>query len=293
MAVTDLGCRDTAFSSFVVNPIPEIGFMVDTTAFCGPDTRLFTDTSKVESGAIVKRAWSFGDFSEETTIEDTITHDYVLADQDVSEFYTITLTATTDSACQATDSIVEMISQYALPRPAFTVEPDSISIIELENMQIYNESENAYYFDWMMSDSLLYEDRFEPSVWEDIQDTGRFKMQLYAQTVEGCWDSTESYFKVYPVFRFFIPNAFSPNDNGVNETFGPTGKYFEDKSYSFQIFSRWGEMIFETQDFYEQWDGKNESTGDLEPIGVYAWKIEVKDLEGNVEEFSGFVTLIL
>jgi gliding motility-associated-like protein len=144
-----------------------------------------------------------------------------------------------------------------------------------------------------MADSLLYTDNFEPNIWEDIQDTGDYKLQLYAQTVEGCWDSTESYFKVYPVFRFFIPNAFSPNGNGVNEYFGPKGKYFEDKSYSFQIYTRWGEQVFETTDFGTQWDGRHQKNGELQPIGVYAWVIEVTDLNGNIEKFSGFVTLIL
>jgi gliding motility-associated-like protein len=293
VAVTDLGCRDTAQMNFVVNPVPQIGFKADTTEICGPNTILFTDTSTMESGAIVRRAWSFGDFTDATTTADTISHFYSPEDSDNSSFYTITLTAITDSACRATDSIVEMIAQYALPRPAFRVDPDSIAITELETMIVTNESENAYYFEWLMADSLLYTDNFEPNIWEDIQDTGNYKIQLYAQTVEGCWDSTESYFKVYPVFRFFIPNAFSPNGNGVNEYFGPKGKYFEDKSYSFQIYTRWGEQVFETTDFGTQWDGRHQKSGELQPIGVYAWVIEVTDLNGNIEKFSGFVTLIL
>ncbi|NOR87519.1 MAG: T9SS type B sorting domain-containing protein, partial [Bacteroidales bacterium] len=127
---------------------------------------------------------------------------------------------------------------------------------------------------------------------ENIQDTGRYKLQLFAQTVDGCWDSTESYFKVYPVLRFFIPNAFSPNGNGQNETYGPVGKYFEDKTFSFLIFSRWGELMFETNNFYEQWDGNKQKDNSECPLGVYAWVIEVSDLQGNVEVFKGYVTLV-
>jgi hypothetical protein len=105
-------------------------------------------------------------------------------------------------------------------------------------------------FDWVLSDTLRYEDSYEPNIWQDIQDTGTYNLQLLAQTVDGCWDSTESQFKVYPIFRFFIPNAFSPNGNGVNETFGPKGRYFDDKTFKMQIFSRWGELVFETEDFF-------------------------------------------
>jgi gliding motility-associated-like protein len=293
VAVTDLGCRDTAFHSFVVNPVPIIGFKADTNLICGPGKILFTDTSALESGAIVKREWNFGDLSLGTTAADTISHFYELADSDNSSFYTIGLTVTSDSACEASDSIVDMISQLALPRPEFSINPDSIAITEVESLVRANHSENAYYFEWLMSDSILYTDSFEPHIWEDIQDTGNYKLQLFAQTVEGCWDSTETFFKVYPVFRFFIPNAFSPNGNGVNEYFGPKGKYFDDKSFSMRIFSRWGEQVFETNDFHVQWDGRHQDKGELQPIGVYAWVIEVTDLNGNIEKFSGYVTLIL
>ena len=99
-------------------------------------------------------------------------------------------------------------------------------------------------------------------------------------------------FKVYPVLRFFIPNAFSPNGNGLNETFGPKGKYFEDKTYHFQIFSRWGELMFETTNFYQQWDGRKLKDGTESPIGTYVWIIEIKDLQGNQEIYKGGVTLV-
>jgi gliding motility-associated-like protein len=86
---------------------------------------------------------------------------------------------------------------------------------------------------------------------------------------------------------------FSPNGNGVNETFGPKGRYFDDKTFKMQIFSRWGELVFETEDFFEQWDGRNKNGGKMQPIGVYAWVIEVVDLQGNIKTFKGAVTLVL
>jgi gliding motility-associated-like protein len=294
MAVTDLGCRDTASKAFVVNPVPQVVITADTTEICGPGTILFTDASTLESGSIIRRGWSFGDFTDAIVTEDTISHFYDMGSTSSSgSRYTVTLTAVSDSSCSATDSIVNMISQYSLPRPAFTVEPDSIAITEVEELMLFNDSENAFYFDWVLSDTLRYEDSYEPNIWQDIQDTGTYNLQLLAQTVDGCWDSTESQFKVYPIFRFFIPNAFSPNGNGVNETFGPKGRYFDDKTFKMQIFSRWGELVFETEDFFEQWDGRNKNGGKMQPIGVYAWVIEVVDLQGNIKTFKGAVTLVL
>jgi PKD repeat protein len=252
MALTDLGCRDTARMVFTVNPIPQVGFIADTNILCGPGTILFTDTSTIESGSIVRRSWSFGDFTDAIVEEDTVSHFYIPEDVDNTSFYTITLTAVTDSACSVTKSTEEMITQYTLPRPAFTIEPDSVAVSQLENLLVINESENAYYYNWLLADTIFYESTYEPILEEDIQDTGRYQLQLYAQTAEGCWDSTAADFYVYPVLRFFIANAFSPNGNGINEYFGPEGRYFDDKSYRFKIFSRWGELVFETEDIYKK-----------------------------------------
>ncbi|NPD46201.1 gliding motility-associated C-terminal domain-containing protein, partial [Lentimicrobium sp. S6] len=222
-----------------------------------------------------------------------ILHTYIPFEEQLNELFTVSLTATSDSACVATDSIVEMISLYSMPIPSFEVYPDSVAITEKQDIILTNTSENAVYYEWLMSDTILWEDVYEPHVYEEIQDTGRFNLKLYAQSSEGCLDSTDSYFVVYPVLRFFVPNAFSPNGNGINEYFGPQGRYFEDKSYNFRIFNRWGKQVYETNDYYQPWDGVDESTGEIAPIGVYAYVIELTDLNGKLETYRGVVTLIL
>ncbi len=295
MAITDLGCRDTAFNQITVHPVPQISFISNNNALCGQGQIILTDTSKIEAGTIVKRAWDFGDRNTAMSTYDTISHIYTRRnlDSDAAEFFTVTLTTTSDSSCISTDSIPQMIAIYALPRVEFTVSPDSVSILDIHQLQLLNNTENGFYYEWLLNDTLLYSDSFEPNVWQDIQDTGFFQIQLLAQSVDGCFDSKSSSFKVYPVPRFFVPNAFSPNGNGLNETFGPVGKYFEEKSYTMKIFTRWGKIVFETKDFYKQWNGKDESTGEMQPIGVYAYLIEITDLDGNVEVIKGFVTLML
>jgi len=303
MVLTDLGCRDTAQRDFVVNPIPQISFIADTTEVCGPNTILFTDSSSIESGSIINRSWDYGIASGETSTElDTISHFFNpkdfppiggLDDEFAAAYYHIKLTATSDSLCSASDSIADMIVVYSLPVPAFTVYPDSVAITNIEDIFLTNLSDNAYFYNWSLADTIIWEDSYEPEIWEEIKDTGAYSIQLFAETKDGCWDSTEQILKVYPVFKFFIPNAFSPNDNGINETFGPRGAYFNDKTYKFHIFNRWGELMFETTDFFTQWDGDKQKDGSKSPMGVYAWVIEITDLQGNVEVYRGQVTLVL
>lgn len=75
-----------------------------------------------------------------------------------------------------------------------------------------------------------------------------------------------------------VPSAFSPDNNGLNETFGPIGPSEGVIDYSFTIFNKWGQMVFETNNFNERWDGKIGST----PVstGIYNWYITL-NVPGN------------
>ena len=94
--------------------------------------------------------------------------------------------------------------------------------------------------------------------------------------------------EVLPPLSLYIPNAFSPNGDGVNDNFGISGSAIGE--FTFQIFSRWGEIIFETNDPVSRWDGTYK--GDDVPIGAYVYKVMAKGIEGGVATKSGSVTLI-
>ncbi|NPD48392.1 PKD domain-containing protein, partial [Lentimicrobium sp. S6] len=94
MALTDLGCRDTAFGTIAVNPMPVISFVSDTNAFCGTGDILFTDSSTLESGSIMERYWNFGDGNRARSPLDTILHTYIPYEEQLNELFTVSLTAT-------------------------------------------------------------------------------------------------------------------------------------------------------------------------------------------------------
>jgi gliding motility-associated-like protein len=95
--------------------------------------------------------------------------------------------------------------------------------------------------------------------------------------------------------RLYIPNSFSPNDDGVNDTFGPGFSSNVVVINSMVIFDRWGNKIFENTDFVPgqppvEWDGT--FRGALAPTGTYAFVIEATFREGSRLTFSGDLTLI-
>ncbi len=76
--------------------------------------------------------------------------------------------------------------------------------------------------------------------------------------------------------NFYIPNAFSPNDDGYNDIFKPFSKcpFFED--YFLKIFDRWGSLVFQSVETENGWDGKYKNED--QPVDVYIWILEYNDI---------------
>ena len=87
-----------------------------------------------------------------------------------------------------------------------------------------------------------------------------------------------------------VPNAFSPNGDGNNETFRPVVIYFDLSSYEFSIMNRWGETIYKTNNVGASWDGSK--NGQPVPQGVYVYTVRYKASTGQQFEKVGTVTLV-
>ena len=88
-------------------------------------------------------------------------------------------------------------------------------------------------------------------------------------------------------FYLWIPNVFSPNGDGLNDTFYPIYDGLE--NMTFQIWDRWGRLVGEFYDF-EQWDGTKE--GQAMPEGVYVYIVNANKPDGYAIERVGTVTLL-
>ena len=93
---------------------------------------------------------------------------------------------------------------------------------------------------------------------------------------------------VEPVSQLAAFNAFSPNGDGVNDVFTVT--YKDIKTYRLQIFNRWGNLIFETDNPEQGWDGRY--NGDEVPEGTYYYLIDATGLDEKRYLMKGFVTLV-
>ncbi len=282
----DNNCSDSIKKSAIVYPLPEMGFIADSTIFCGNANIYFTDTSQINSGNIANRLWTFGDGDFLSVSEDTTSHHY---QQGV---YSVGLENTSDHYCKSSILFEDYILINPIIEADFEIDPEAVSIHGISNLEISNYTDEETYFRWALSDTIIWENVYSPNVADSIFDTGTYKLKMYTINEFGCTDSISQFFKVTPVYSFYVPTAFSPNGNGINDTFGPAGKYFDMQSYSFIVFNRWGEMVFETNDFYEHWDGKT-NKGEIAPVSTYAWMIRLVDMDGNNKVLRGAVSLLL
>lgn len=138
---------------------------------------------------------------------------------------------------------------------------------------------------WWRSNGSVYTDSLPKIIYRK---EGEYVISLTAQSLTGCLDSVEKPVVVVPDFIYF-PSAFSPNDDYLNEFY----QYFAPYQLSdirFLIINRWGEIIFETNNYSTYWDGKFKGV-DV-PIGVYAYMFFGRKPSGEIVNASGNITLI-
>ncbi len=94
--------------------------------------------------------------------------------------------------------------------------------------------------------------------------------------------------EVIPAMTIYVPNTFTPNGDGLNDTFGITGEAIRD--FNLVIYNRWGEMIFETTNMNERWDGTFK--GKTAPQGAYAYSLSAQGPTGGRQTKKGTFNLI-
>ncbi|GJM35466.1 MAG: hypothetical protein DHS20C18_44670 [Saprospiraceae bacterium] len=123
-------------------------------------------------------------------------------------------------------------------------------------------------------------------------DTGFHKVGLIVTHVNGCQDSLSRQLDVEPKVTFFLPNAFTPNDDSVNDLFKGEGFLRGHKQFRMVIWNRWGELVFETTNYQDAWNGTKDNNGRRVPAGVYMYLVQMTGPRGDYQEIKGFATVI-
>ncbi|MEO8148824.1 MAG: PKD domain-containing protein [Bacteroidia bacterium] len=216
-------------------------------------------------------SWDFGDGS--TSSISTPYHIY-----SSPGVYTVTLVAANN--CD-TDTFIQNVTVDSLQFPKadfqFQVTPCT------GKTTFTNNSTNASAYLWNFGDGTSSTDSIPVHTYTT---TGAYNVTLIANPGDPCSDSLTLTVTITDAaaIDWFIPNCFTPNDDGLNDVFEIKG-LSDCVDYHLKIFNRWGRKIFESSNDIKNWDGTFEKTN--VPEGVYMYIFNVKE-----KEFAGAVTLL-
>lgn len=210
----------------------------------------------------------------------------VLASPAVTTVYTV-IGTNADNTCSGTaQATVELIDHVEMDLSA---NPNPV-LAEYPLVSFHGEPANETLV-WDFGDGTSAEGpTIEHLYPTDVE--GTYTVMLIATTAGGCIDTLYTDIVVESGGLYYVPNAFTPNNDGINSIFKPVFSLgFDAKKYQLSIYNRWGETVFETNKFDEGWDGtyRSEQCED----GVYTWKITTgKEATAESLEITGFVTLL-
>ncbi|MGD1958490.1 MAG: gliding motility-associated C-terminal domain-containing protein [Fulvivirga sp.] len=116
-----------------------------------------------------------------------------------------------------------------------------------------------------------------------------YKYRILAiNAADSSVQSISNEINLYLPLRIYIPTAFSPNGDGLNDTFGPVGEGINE--FKITVYDRWGEVIFTSHDISTKWDGRHK--GSPVPFGSYNYELVASGKEIGQVQKAGSVTLI-
>lgn len=275
-------CKDTVTKVVSYFPVPQL-IVVEPSSFLGClPAKIFFNNLSTPIDTTYDIFWDFGDLSSSTEISPT--HEYL-----ESGTYSVSVDIISPLGCETSREFPNWIRILDGPVADFSFSPDEPSAIN-QTVRFTDLSIDAGAWQWNFGG---VGNAFVKNPTFTFPDTGIYNVLLTAfHPVTQCPDTISQLIDIRPVVRFHYPNAFTPNNDARNDSFLGRGYYAGLSDYSMQIFNRWGEIVFQTNDPLEGWNGQKNNVGNLSPQGVYVYKVQYTGPRGEKEFHEGHVTLI-
>ncbi|MBK7570585.1 MAG: PKD domain-containing protein [Bacteroidetes bacterium] len=266
----------TAQVTVIVSPDPIVDFGPGNLRGCTPLTVNFDDRSTTLAGSTY--TWTFGDSNNSSTQNPE--HTYTAAGS-----YDVTLEVMNSYGCSSVLVMPDMINVYDSPVASFVSQPTEVTNLD-PNVSFTNTTIGADYYTWDFGDGSANVNDENPM--HAYTDTGTYLITLITINNAGCIDTVRGYIEVGDAFAIYIPNAFTPNFDDVNDHFNALGIGWAD--FNMYILDRWGLNLYHSTDREKPWDGTY--LGDPCQSDTYVYKIQVHDTKGKLHSFIGHVSLV-
>jgi gliding motility-associated-like protein len=277
VTVTDsMGCVGSESITIQVHPNPDLAIFADDTSGCAP----FCAKLHAQADAAITYAW---------TIADSILFNTpsALPCFDEPGLYPVQLLVKDSSGCSSQMLWTEFIRVYPSPVADFEATPTETTL-DQPLVNFISESQGAssysYYFGDPSESSVML-----PNASFSYRDTGSFEVLLRVGNEYGCTDQAVQTIHIGGFRAFYVPTAFTPNEDGINDVFMPKSSGFAKEGFEMRIFDRWGKEVFFSNDWEKGWDGT--INGRAVPIDMYVCKIRYFDISGNSNNHIGSVII--
>ena len=260
--------EDTITVNILHKPVAHAG---QDTAICDLSSAILRGSASNLSGT-VNYVWSPASMVDDDSAAVTI------ATPPVTQIFTLTVTDNYGCNFSVTDEVLVTVQP---PVPAYAGN-DTIAVLGQPH-QLSSSGGVSYL--WSPSFPLNISTAQNPLA--TLTNDQLFVVKV--TDIAGCIGFDSVFVQVYNGPNYYVPNAFSPNGDGLNDIFRaiPVGIVSTDW---FRVFNRFGQLVFETNQWLKGWDGKFK--GKTQPLGTYVWVIKGIDKNGKVIEMKGTVTLM-
>ncbi len=267
LTLTDqFACQTTIAKTFAWQPAPPI-VIAEPSAFqgCAPAQVSFINRS-TPADSTYRNVWDFGDGT--STVAFSPQHQYTQAG-----VYTVRLTITSPLNCRKTATFTDWTRIRPVPKANFYWEESIITNLNTPMGVHFRDSSSSDVrtWRWFFNDKN-YSAEKNPT-FRFGRDTGFQSVSLAVFNQFGCTDSLRKRLYIQPTVTFFMPNAFTPNDDAVNDVFKGTGFTYGLRAFSLTVWARWGEQLYLTTNPNDGWNGRNNNVGEPLPEGTYLYQL--------------------
>ncbi|MCJ8292265.1 MAG: gliding motility-associated C-terminal domain-containing protein [Crocinitomicaceae bacterium] len=202
--------------------------------------------------------------------------------------YTITIGGIDAGGCVMDDTtFIDHLCIHQAPEASFSLIDESGGVYST-----LNTSTGATGYEWNFSDNSASEYSENVIHQFSTETTANYSVELVAFSDEGCTDTAYQIINIEEELIFYVPNSFTPDGDEYNNTFKPVmTSGFDTQNYQLEIYNRWGELIFVSQNAEVGWDGTY--NGNMAQDGTYVWKIRLKlNFNDDKKEYVGHVNII-
>ena len=269
-------CTSTATGSVTLQLIskPTVNFTF--TNYCATFPIQFNDQSNIANSGVVNYNWSFGQGQGTSTLQNP---SYTYSS---TGGYSVSLTVTPVACPSLSSTVTKPITTVA---PPTSQRYTTLNAVQNRDLQLQARAFGAASYSWSPTSGLN-----NPSIFNPVFNfNAQVEFLITITTPIGCVVKDTQLVRIYKEKEIYVPKGFSPNGDGSNDKIFPRLVGIRTLLY-FKIYDRWGQLIYQTSNENEGWDGRYR--GVMQPIDTYVWIAEGVDIDNNNLKRTGTFMLL-